>query len=96
MTPAAAEHNSKILERHEFDLPKALMAVASGTQLEYGSEFRPPAELKPILYQHHLWQRTERLLLQGSVIPLHPSDPLKDKVDVALGLQRGNHKGATN
>ena len=63
--------------------------------MEYGFEFRPASELQPILQHHELWDRTKSLLEKGSHIPLKPSEPTKDKADVKLGLERGNHKGAT-
>ena len=76
-------------------MPIAFKALTPGTQLEYGAEFRPTSELEPILKHHSLWDRTKTILQQGSTIPLQPSDPAVDKLDVQLGLQRGNHKGAT-
>ena len=95
MSMDAAKHNSTILQQHGFDIPAVFNAITAGTQLEYGSEFRPASKLEPILQNHSLWERTKRLLQHGSTIPLQQSDPEIDKLDVSLGLQRGNHKGAT-
>ena len=96
LTEEAATHNSALIKSHDFDLTTTLNKLTPGTQLQYGSEFRPASELKDILHFHPLWKKTERLLTQGSIIPLLPSNPIADKEDVALGLKRGNHKGANN
>ena len=51
---AAAYHNSKILAKHNFDLPTTLHKNTIGTHLQYGSEFRPPADLQDLLQDHPL------------------------------------------
>ena len=94
MTKEAAAHNSAIIANNDYDFTKTLEATSPGTQLAYGSEFRPAKELEPIFHHHELWDRTNRLLQQGSTIPLLSSNPTLDKEDVKLGLERGNHKGA--
>ena len=41
LTERPANHNSKILEKHNFSMNNALSAPSKDTQLDYGSEFRP-------------------------------------------------------
>ena len=92
----AAAHNSHILAQHDHDLEKTLAAVSPGTQLEFGSEFRPVQDLQPILMHHPLWQRTKAILTQGCKVHLVPIDKDTEREDLIIGLERGNHKGALN
>ena len=93
---AAAYHNSKILAKHNFDLPTTLHKNTIGTHLQYGSEFRPTADLQELLQDHPLWPRTKQILEQGSKMPLESMTPEIEKEDLLQGIKRGNHKGATS
>ena len=55
----AAEHNSKIIAKYDHDMETGLNATTTNTQLEYGSEFRPPSDLEPILTNYPLWSKTK-------------------------------------
>ena len=95
-THAAASHNSKILAAHNFDLSKTLHNTTMNTHLQYGSKFRPPEDLEQLLQDHPLWLRTKKILEQGSTMPLEAMTPEMEKEDLLLGIERGNHKGATS
>ena len=92
----AAKHNSSILAQYDYNLENTLAAVSPGTQLEFGSEFRPVSDLQPILKHHPLWKRVKAILTQGCTVLLTPMDDKTEKEDMTLGLERGNHKGALN
>ena len=53
------------------------------------------ADLEQLLHQHPLWTRTKSILQNGSKMPLDKLDKTIEKEDLVLGLERGNHKGAT-
>ncbi len=65
MTTEAAEKNFMVLKSHQFSLKKAIEAQA-GSPVEYGSEFRKPEILKPLLGYHCLWPCMKNILLHGS------------------------------
>ncbi len=74
-------------------IEKALEAQAS-SPLGYGSEFRKPDTLRPLLQLHPNWERFERLLKNGSDWPLDPISEEDREQDVHEALEFGNHKGA--
>ena len=90
------KHNSKILERFDFDFDAALEANSSGTNLIYGSEFRPVYEFEPLLQTHELWPRTKAMLANGVQIPPESMNPQEEKENLHLGIICGNHKGAVS
>ena len=94
LTSEAAEKNFMILKKYDFDLGKAIAAQGS-SPLGYGSEFRPPATLQKIFQSHPLWQRMERLLIEGSKWPLLELSEEDRIADLLEALQFGNHKGAS-
>jgi hypothetical protein len=71
MTTEAAEKNFMVLKIHQFSLKKAIEAQA-GSPAEYGSEFRKPEILKPLLGNHCLWPCMKNILLHGSQWLLTP------------------------
>ena len=54
LTKEAADHNSKIIARHNYDLTW-LIVVHLNTEISHGSEFRLPSIIVPILKHHILW-----------------------------------------
>jgi hypothetical protein len=65
MTLEAAEKNFLVLKRHGFDLSKAIKAQ-SNTPVGYGSKFRKPLILSPLLGNHPLWPMMESILENGA------------------------------
>ena len=96
LTKTAAQNNSELIKKYNYNFEMALNATAPGTQLEYGSEFRPTSDLEPILHHHPLWPRTKEILLSGCDIKLSHQDTEIEREDLKLGLRRGNHKGAVS
>jgi hypothetical protein len=94
MTEEAAEKNSMILKKYDFDLEKAINAQKSSL-LGYGSEFKPPQTLRRIFKHHPLWERMERLLIEGSKWPLMQISKSNRIADLTDALQFGNHKGVS-
>jgi hypothetical protein len=63
--------------------------------LSYGSEFRRPQLLAPLLEKHHLWRRFRDILNNGSIFPLAPPPPEEiRKQDFEAALAYKNHKSA--
>jgi hypothetical protein len=83
-----------ILKKYDFDLEEAINAQKS-SPLGYGSEFRPPQTLRRIFKHHPLWERMERLLIEGSKKPLTEISESNRIADLTNALQFGNHKGAS-
>jgi hypothetical protein len=71
MKTEAAEKNFMVLKRHQFSLKKGIEAQA-GSPVKYGSEFRKPEILKPLLGNHCLWSCMKNILLHGCGWPLTP------------------------
>jgi hypothetical protein len=95
LTTRAAKKNYMVLGKYDFDLHKAFLAQRN-TPLGYGSEFRKPDVLEPLLGNHPHWPRISHILQHGSIWPLDPIDEQQRKLDILQGLQFGNHKGATS
>ena len=93
LTKEAAARNFCILTKFNMSIEKALEAQAS-SPLGYGSEFRKPDTLRPLLQLHPNWERFERLLKNGSDWPLDPISEEEREQDVHEALEFGNHKGA--
>ena len=90
----AANHNSTIIQRHNYNLATTLEHSSKGTQLQPGSEFKPTEDLNLLLSDHTLWEKTKQILDYGCTIPLNKLDKKIEKLDLTKGLDRGNHKGA--
>ena len=54
-TNEAAEHNSALMAKHDYDLTRVI-ASQQGTVMSYRSEFRPVDQLDPLLQHHPNWQ----------------------------------------
>ena len=87
----AAAHNWDILAQHKFSLSSTLLNQ-QGTPLGFGSEFRHPTLLDPLLDYHPLWRRTRQTLISGVVFPLTPLPEDKRTTETSLVLRRGNHQ----
>lgn len=87
LTMAAAKKNYLILGKYNFDLAAAIA---------YGSEFRKPDVLRPLLSMHPLWPKLEDILTNGAQYPLEPLEEELRVKDLKLALEFGNHKGASN
>jgi hypothetical protein len=94
LTSKAAERNFMILKKYNFNLATAIEAQKSSS-LGYGSEFQPPKTLQKIFTSHPLWQRMERLLIEGLKWPLTELSKRDRIEDLNKGLQFGKHKGAS-
>ena len=93
MTSSAAQHNWTVLKKYDLDLKTALNAQKH-TQLYYGSEFRPPEILEPLLKHHPLWPRLSDQLNNGAFFPLNELSEEERIQDLNEALEFGNHKGA--
>ena len=93
MTSSAAQHNWTVLKKYDLDLQTALNAQKH-TQLYYGSEFRPPEILEPLLKHHPLWPRLSDQLNNGAFFPLNELSEEERIQDLNEALEFGNHKGA--
>ena len=60
---------------------------------KYGSEFRTPETLEPLLKLHPLWQKLKSILHNGVIFPLKPLDVTTQRKDLDSALNFGNHKG---
>lgn len=66
----------------------------SGTFINYGSKFRPPSVLEPLLLHHPNWPKCEELLRKGSRWPLHELPDSDCAAKIREFIQRDNHKSA--
>ena len=93
-TPEAAEHNTSVLESFDFDLAKVIDSYP-GLHISYGSEFRPPWQLEPLLRHHPSWQEFHDDMLYGIQYPFTEQidEPTRIK-QLEANMARGNHKSA--
>ena len=96
MSTAAATHNSSLLAASANHFTAALATLGTGTQMEPGSEFRPVDNLDQLCGTHSLWSRARRLISHGCDIPMDDIPDAEVHQGLTLGMQRGNHKGASN
>ena len=95
VSPEAAEHNARLLAEKDFDVGRFL-GSHQDTTLGYGCEFRPPAQLEPLLGLHPHFGLLEDLLRNG--MSYHYKVELSEAErteELAAILARGNHKSAT-
>ena len=92
-TLKAASHNWSVLSKYNVDLGQALTAQ-SGTQLDYGSEFKSHSLLELIFQHHPLWTRLQSQLIKGVSFPLEPQSDESKRQDTIEALEFGNHRGA--
>ena len=95
-TEEAANHNRTILQSHNNHLGDVIDSYPNST-ISYGSEFRPPAVLKPFLSSHPLWPKLDSILTSGSTYSLvNERDPTARQADLDFLHEYGNHKSASN
>ncbi|EJK74937.1 hypothetical protein THAOC_03358, partial [Thalassiosira oceanica] len=73
----AAEHNTTVLERYDFDLAKVI-DDSPGSHNSYGSELRPPWQpwqLEPLLRNHPSWQEFHDDMVYGIQYPERGNQP---------------------
>jgi hypothetical protein len=90
----AADHNMNLLQNHGNSIQNYIINN-TGTFMSFGSEFRKPEVLEPLLLHHPNWRRCRDLLLRGSgweLYPLTNEDRLAKNNDF---ITRGNHKSAS-
>ena len=91
---AAAESNASILRDANYDV-STLIAAHPDSLLSYGSEFRSPSLLHPLLRKHPLWPYLRRTLEHGAEFALttEPDDNHRREENTAL-IEYENHKSA--
>jgi hypothetical protein len=94
LTMTAAKKNYLMLGEYNLDLATAIAANHS-SPMGYGSEFRKPDVLRPLLSMHPLWLKLEDILTNGAQYPLEPLEEELRVKDLELALEFGNHKGAS-
>jgi len=61
--------NTNILRRFNFDITAAINAQPN-SMLSFGSEFRDPLDLEPLLFHQPNWQALKEILTNGVTFPL--------------------------
>jgi hypothetical protein len=89
----AAEHNSKILADHDYDLEKAYSSQGF-SELSMGSELRPVNQLEPLIHHHPNKSAILKIATLGVDYPISDLDEESRKELVNKKLQKGNHKSA--
>jgi len=89
----AAVHNSNILRKYNYDLTRVI-AAHPNTELSYGSEFRSPESLQPILQSHRHWNYIKSSLTHGVKAKFKKLSNSTRLDDLKAALKRGNHKSA--
>jgi len=90
----AADHNADLLRTLDFDFQQ-FFKDQTGSTLAFGSEFRPIAQLSPLLRQHPGFAELTEVLVTG--MPYRYSREITEKErekEVLAMLVRGNHKSA--
>jgi hypothetical protein len=93
LTPEAATHNMMLLQRHNNSIQDYILHN-TGSLMSFGSEFRHPDLLEPLLMHHPNWKLFSDLLSIGSnwaLKPLANEDRIKKNSEF---ITRGNHKSA--
>ena len=94
MSQSAAEHNTRILSKYDYDLDKAIKANPKSI-ISPGSELRPKDQLEPLLSHHPNYKRFIQNASNGID---YPAEDLPETTRVKVlktQLQRGNHKSAS-
>ena len=92
VSESAAQFNIEKLREHDFNLDKLLNNQKSVTS--YGSEFKPIAELQPLLGHHPRWNEMKKRLEEGACFPIKEIDEETRLQDLNAMKIRGNHKSA--
>jgi hypothetical protein len=93
MSLAGARHNWSTFASFDRSLEKVI-ASDPNSIMAYGSEFKPPEILAPLLESHPLWPHFRRILEHGSDPPRERLDETSRQVALEAALLRGNHKSA--
>lgn len=75
MTDEAATINTAILAAHNFDFHDAICSQIN-SPVGFGSEFRSPDILEPLLCRHPLWHFLKPILANGAELPRTSSTDL--------------------
>ena len=90
----AANHNSALLARFDYDLEKVLQAHPNTTS-SYGSELRPVDQLLPLLRHHRLWPQFKQYRELGIDYPfIEDISECDRKAMLHKNLSSGNHRSA--
>ena len=90
----AAHHNASLLRSFDYDFPDFLQSQA-GSSLDFGAEFRPVEQLRPLLGQHPGFNELAEIIASG--MPYRYSTNITEserQAEVLAMLARGNHKSA--
>ena len=93
LSQAAANKNSILLQKYDFDLAKAIKANPDSI-ISPGSELRPLHQLELLLAHHPNFPRLKQSLLEGIDYPVEDLDEPTRKEELLAQLNRGNHKSA--
>ena len=95
LSKSSAADNFQLLYTFGLDLERAFQE-AGGTCLAYGSEFKPPEILQPLLQYHPFWTNILTALSKGVQTPqAHQSEQTRRR-SVTEAIARGNHKSAAS
>ena len=90
LIPAEAIHNMNVIKSH--GSLEAAIKAQTNSPVSYGSEFRPPWILHPLMHRHPLWYRTAQCLGEGTIYKLRPISDEARTLDLKAQLKYGNHK----
>jgi hypothetical protein len=86
--------NSKLLEHYDYDFERFLSSQ-SGSTLDFGSEFRPLAQLEKVLGTHpNLYELAEVVTSGMPYRFLHDLSEDERSTELLAMISRGNHKSA--
>lgn len=90
----AAKSNASILKEADYDVSN-LIAAHPDSILSYGSEFRNPTLLHPLLRKHPLWSFLRHTLEHGAEFTFTANPVEEDRMTENTALiEYGNHKSA--
>jgi len=95
LSEVSLQSNEDLLKRNDYNFQKVMDEMV-GTASDYGSEFRKPDVLRPVLGRHPAFDYIEDLFRRG--MPYHFSEDLSEKdrqEELRAQLARGNHKSAS-
>ena len=90
----AAEFNINLLNKWDFNLEHLLNNPHAPSITTYGSEFKAPEQLRPLLQHHPRWNAFKTLLKSGSKWDLEEIGETERVMDSLSAASRGNHKSA--
>ena len=93
-TPEAAAANAKLLASFNYDLELVIENFTT-TTLGYGSEFRPTAQLQPLIGRHPNFNSLANVINNGmDYVFTRELDKTTQRKEMLTILARGNHKSA--